>query len=118
MRILVCGSRHCDRAMSELVWNKLMQIIPKNEPCTIIHGAASGVDTQAMIVADMLPNCKHLPFEPDWHTYGRAAGPIRNRRMLDEGKPDIVVAFPGGRGTANMVKQAREYGVKVIEVQE
>jgi hypothetical protein len=31
--------------------------------------------------------------------------------MLDQGKPDLVVAFPGGRGTANLVKQARAAGV-------
>ncbi|KZY50995.1 hypothetical protein A3734_06445 [Sulfitobacter sp. HI0054] len=116
MRILVCGSRHCDEELSDLVWNRLQDIIPGNEPCTIIHGAAPGVDTQAMIVADMLPNCKHLPFEAEWNKHGRAAGPIRNKRMLDEGKPDLVVAFPGGRGTANMVKQAKAGGFKVIEV--
>jgi hypothetical protein len=37
--------------------------------------------------------------------------------MLDEGKPDLVLAFPGGRGTANMMRQARERGVRVVEVQ-
>jgi hypothetical protein len=40
-------------------------------------------------------------------------GPIRNKPMLEEGKPDLVVAFPSGRGTANMMKQAREAGVPV-----
>jgi UDP-N-acetylmuramoylalanine-D-glutamate ligase len=55
-------------------------------------------------------------YEADWDTHGKAAGPIRNKRMLDEGKPDLVVAFPGGRGTANMISQARKAGVEVIEV--
>ena len=36
--------------------------------------------------------------------------------MLDHGKPDIVVAFPGGRGTADMVKRAEDAGVRVIRV--
>jgi hypothetical protein len=36
--------------------------------------------------------------------------------MLDEGIPDLVVAFPGGRGTANMVRQARERGFEILEV--
>jgi hypothetical protein len=36
--------------------------------------------------------------------------------MLAEGKPEMVLAFPGGRGTANMVKQARSAGVSVCEV--
>jgi ABC-type Fe3+-hydroxamate transport system substrate-binding protein len=46
--------------------------------------------------------------------YGPSAGPIRNGRML-EYKPDLVIAFPGGRGTANMVKQARKAGIAVVE---
>lgn len=70
-----------------------------------------------MIAAQTLPGVKHLPFEADWHTHGRAAGPIRNRRMIEEGKPDLVVAFPGGRGTANMVNQARAAGIEVREVE-
>lgn len=55
-------------------------------------------------------------YEADWAHEGRAAGPIRNMRMLDEGIPDLVVAFPGGRGTANMVRQAKERGFEVLEV--
>jgi hypothetical protein len=43
-------------------------------------------------------------------------GPIRNKQMLEEGKPDLMVAFPGERGTANMCKQAREAGVPVMVV--
>jgi hypothetical protein len=39
----------------------------------------------------------------------------RNQQMLDEGRPDLVVAFPGGAGTANMVKLARAIGCEVIE---
>jgi len=54
-----------------------------------------------------------MPFPADWSRHGKSAGPIRNRQMLIEGRPDIVVAFPGGKGTANMIKQAVEAGVKV-----
>src|SRR5215475_12388663 len=52
----------------------------------------------------------------DWGQFGSGAGPIRNSKMLAEGKPEMVLAFPGGRGTANMVKQARSAGVSVCEV--
>ncbi len=52
-------------------------------------------------------------FRPDWKRFRRAAGPIRNKQMITEGKPDLVVAFPGGRGTANMVELARAAGVPV-----
>lgn len=46
-----------------------------------------------------------------------AAGPIRNSRMLREGKPDLVLAFPGHGGTADMVKQAGEAGVGVMKAE-
>lgn len=54
-------------------------------------------------------------FPADWERNGRAAGPIRNRQMLD-GKPDLVIAFPGGKGTADMVAEAKRRGIAVREV--
>jgi hypothetical protein len=51
----------------------------------------------------------------DWKRLGTAAGPARNAKMLRDGKPDMVIAFKGGRGTANMVKQATEAGVTVFD---
>ena len=48
----------------------------------------------------------------------RGAGPERNARMLAEGRPDLVVAFPGGTGTADMVRRAKAAGVRVVEVVE
>jgi hypothetical protein len=78
----------------------------------IIHGAAPGADTLAARWAEL----RQVPVEAlpaDWEKRDRAAGPIRNARMLAEGKPDLVVAFPGGRGTANMCKQARAAGGEV-----
>lgn len=52
-------------------------------------------------------------FPANWDAHGRAAGAIRNKQMLLEGKPDLVIAFPGGRGTADMVRRAQEAGVVV-----
>jgi hypothetical protein len=114
MRVLICGGRDPSPEVCDRVWNWVMENCSAGD--VVIHGAASGVDTQAMIAAQTLPGVKHLPFQADWHTHGRAAGPIRNKRMLTEGKPDLVVAFPGGRGTENMKKQAKAAGVPVQEV--
>lgn len=114
MRVLICGGRNPSSEICDAVWNWVMENCSSGD--VVIHGAARGVDEQAMIAAQTLPGVKHLPFEADWNRYGRAAGPFRNRRMLEEGKPDFVVAFPGGRGTANMVSQAKAAGVKVVEV--
>jgi hypothetical protein len=49
----------------------------------------------------------------DWERYGPAAGPIRNRAALAH-RPDVVVAFPGGKGTADMVRQAERAGIDVV----
>src|SRR5690348_8540698 len=62
---------------------------------TIISGAARGVDTVALDWA-VINWCPSEEYPADWDTHGKAAGPIRNKQMLEEGKPDLVVAFPGG----------------------
>ena len=46
----------------------------------------------------------------------RMGGPLRNQRMLHEGKPDLVVVFPGGGGTKDMVRRAVKAGVAIHEV--
>lgn len=56
------------------------------------------------------------PHPADWKRHGRAAGPIRNQKMLEE-KPEMVVAFPGGKGTADMVKKAGQAGIEVFVVE-
>ena len=114
MRILICGGRDPSDEVCDAVWNWVMEHCEPGD--VVIHGAARGVDTQAMIAAQTLPGVKHLPFQADWHAHGKAAGPLRNQRMIDEGKPDRVVAFPGGRGTADMVRRAKAAGLSVEEI--
>ena len=82
----------------------------------IIHGGARGADNEAGYWARRQLISEER-YEADWDRDGKAAGPIRNQRMLDEGMPDLVVAFPGGRGTADMVKRARAAGVPVMEIE-
>lgn len=79
----------------------------------IIAGKARGADTLAI---DWAVNnwIDFQEFPADWDKHGKAAGPIRNQQMLDEGKPDLVVAFPGGRGTADMVRRAKKAGVETL----
>jgi hypothetical protein len=81
----------------------------------IIHGGATGADTLAQAYANdrVIPT---LVFKADWDKYGRAAGPKRNAAMLKQGKPDLVIAFPGGKGTADMVRRAEAAGVPVRRV--
>lgn len=114
MRVLVCGGRDYDDR--DHIWNTLTAIDAEKRIEVVIHGAATGADSEGMIWAQAMPGCKHAPFRADWRTHGKAAGPIRNQRMLDEGKPDLVIAFPGGRGTADMVRRALAAGVEVREI--
>ena len=55
-------------------------------------------------------------FKADWETFGKAAGPIRNQEMLVLSMPELVVAFPGGRGTEDMIKRSKKAGVEVISL--
>lgn len=80
----------------------------------IIHGGANGADQLAGAFGEAF-GIAVATFKADW-SRGKSGGPIRNQRMLDEAKPDMVLAFPGGTGTANMVKLAKEANVKVVEV--
>ena len=110
-KVLVCGGR--DYGDRETVQRALDRI----KPAEIIHGAARGADTLAGAYAlERDIPCRRFP--ANWRRHGRSAGFRRNRQMLDEGKPDLVVAFPGGPGTRNMVKIALERGFPVKTVDE
>lgn len=109
MRLLVCGSR--DYANGQRVYDE----IAARKPSVVIHGAYRGADTLADEAADRL-GIERLPFPADWTKHGKKAGPLRNQRMLDEGKPDLVLAFPGHTGTADMKCRARENNIPVIEI--
>lgn len=114
LRVLVCGGR--DFSDVELLDGTLDAIDSSRGPIkTIIHGNAPGADYWARTWA-VEQGRLEAPFRADWHAHGKAAGPLRNQRMLDEGRPDLVVAFPGGRGTADMVRRAKAAGLEVIEV--
>ena len=113
MRLLVCGGRDFDDF--EVVNEELTWLSGSHHIEVIIHGGARGADTLAGEWAKL---CR-IPvqvFRAQWGAHGRSAGPVRNRQMIVEGKPDFVLAFPGGRGTANMIEQAREAGITVKEV--
>jgi hypothetical protein len=107
LRILIAGGRDLQ---PDLVARWLNEHL--TGPLVVIHGDARGADQGAVIFG--AGRAEVIPFPADWEKHGRAAGAIRNRQMLVEGKPDLVIAFPGGRGTADCCKQAREHGVAVL----
>jgi hypothetical protein len=58
----------------------------------------------------------HHTERADWRRFGRAAGPIRNKKMLTDHRPARLIAFVGGDGTADAMAQARQMGIAVIEI--
>lgn len=109
MRVLICGGR-------DFTDHKLLEgTLDKYAITAIINGGARGADALSTLYARV----KSIPLEihyARWDLHGKAAGPIRNQRMLDEGRPDLVLAFPGGIGTNDMVQRAIKAGVKVIQI--
>lgn len=112
-RVLVCGGRDFnDRALVDLTLYSLHAATPIS---VIVHGGATGADTLARVWA--YRNCvPAIDFPANWDADGKAAGPIRNAKMLKVGQPDLVVAFPGGRGTDDMIARAERAGVEVLRV--
>ena len=62
-------------------------------------------------------NIPQIEVSAEWDKFGKLAGPKRNKKILESYKPEILIAFPGGAGTANMVNLANQYGVKVIHAE-
>lgn len=113
--VLVCGGRAFDD--HRCVFRTLDVLHAKRRIALIVHGDATGADRWADRWAHTGGNdIGRMAFPADWERHGRAAGPIRNAEMLRAAKPDVVVAFPGGKGTADMVRRAKAAGVDVIEV--
>ena len=110
MRVLVAGGRDFnDFLLVSVVLNSLHK---KENISTVISGAAKGADKLGEYWASD-NNVRVERYPALWHIHGKSAGHIRNQQMLDEGKPDLVIVFKGGRGSENMVERARKSGVKV-----
>lgn len=109
--VLVCGSRNFkQRSFMEFALGKHLR-----PGATVIHGDCRGADKMAGEIATQL-GLEVKAFPADWKR-GKRAGPERNQRMIDEGKPEIVIAFPVGEstGTKDLIERARRAGVKVYQ---
>lgn len=107
--VIVCGGRnYADR---DRVY-EVLDVIHANLPIDfIVHGCALGADKLANDWARE-HGVDRLEYPADWRIHGRGAGPIRNQLMADAGAA-LCVAFPGGRGTADMVRRATAAGIPV-----
>lgn len=115
MKVLVCGGR--DFRDREWLYAGLEMLHQVTGGITeLIEGGASGADCLAANWAKWkgsYTDLKHTTVKAEWEQYGRRAGMIRNAEMAKL-KPDIVLACPGGKGTANMVALAKSKGISVV----
>lgn len=116
MRVIVCGGRdYEDQTTVAEVLRAIALPWDLDDPITLVHGDAPGADRLAAAFWTHSVDGNVESFPADWKRHGKGAGPTRNQQMLDAGA-DLVIAFPGGRGTADMVDRARKAGVIVLEV--
>ena len=113
MKVAVCGGR--DFNHYGMVCGALNAVHKKHGVTLIIHGGCSGADQLSAEWAEGL-DIPTRAYPADWEKHGRKAGPLRNQEMIDHGKPDALVAFPGGRGTADMVARAKTANIPIWEI--
>lgn len=121
---IVCGGR--DLTDRDLVFHALDTLWKQGRFEAIVEGGQrtrdkktgqliGGADfwAHAWAVARGVP---HFTEPADWDKWGKRAGPIRNLAMITKFDPKLVVAFPGGRGTADMIERAEEYGITALRI--
>lgn len=112
MRVLICGGRHYSD--KKAVYDFLDMMHTTYTITLLIEGGATGAD----MIANQWARERRVKFHTEqakWEQYKRAAGPIRNNEMLMK-NPQVVIAFPGGIGTKNMMNQAKNLGIEVIDI--
>ncbi len=112
MKVLVCGGRAFDDR--EFIFSELDRLHAQYGFRTVIEGDAHGVDRIAGEWA-RARGIGLVEFPADWKNEGRHAALVRNLRMLNEGKPDLVVAFPGGNGTWYTCSHAEKLGIPIVK---
>ncbi len=113
-RVLICGGREYDNIA------QFMQVMESVRPYLdpkycIITGLAHGADSLGhwFAVRNGIPL---IGMPANWMYFDKAAGTIRNGWMLEYATPDLVIAFPGGPGTRDMIARSRARGIDVLEV--
>lgn len=125
-RLLITGSRNFGNQGSFDI--ALMRTALKDARCrlanagfdriVLVHGGARGADQLAAAVGKSMGFVLE-PHPAQWNVHGKAAGPIRNKEMVNLGA-DLMLAFPRGtsRGTRGCMQLAAEAGIEVVNVTE
>jgi len=119
-RILVCGGREYNdyRTLSKVLHAlNPIEIIQGGQKKQIAQNVYVGADYHALQFA-IENGISNQTFKANWDLYGKMAGPIRNKEMLEQSNPDFTVAFLGGNGTLDMINQTLKSGRSVLKVNE
>ena len=115
MRVVVTGSRNLEDydLVLDSIWGQMK--VTEFRKVRIASGGARGADSLAKKIS-INREVSFTEYVADWEKHGNAAGPIRNRDMIDDFDPDIVLAFPGpkSKGTWDCVKYALSRGIQVL----
>lgn len=111
MKVIVTGGRDYDNVA------KVKEVLDLLKPSTLIEGGAQGTDFIAKCWA-FAEEVSVITVAANWDKHGKAAGPIRNAAMLDAHPDAVVVAFPGGKGTQNCIREALKRNMLVLNILE
>lgn len=127
--VLVTGGRKYSNRTH--LWSVLDELHSLHPNIFIIHGDATGADSLAdswAMVRLGKDRLRRFPAKwtvtmdtPKWrirwdkhgNPYDMLAGADRNQQMIDEGKPNLVLAFPGGSGTNDMLRKAKSAKIAI-----
>lgn len=131
MRIVVTGGRDYTNFADVCEVLHFIRRGSNDEETVLINGLANGADSLCRLWA-IQNNVEPMDFPAKWDDldaegavirtrrdgskYNMAAGFIRNQAMIDVGKPSILVAFPGGRGTLDMVNRCRKAMLPIFTI--
>ena len=110
MKVIVTGGRYYNGG------GIVSAELSKLNPSLVIEGGATGADYFAKMWAGA-NEVESKTYYADWSLHGSAAGPIRNKKMIDENLDAVLLVFPGGKGTADCRRYAEKMGLKIIEAQ-
>ena len=116
--VLVCGGRNYGLTYEEQehIFKILHSIHDRRGIGTVVEGGAKGADAVASYWAKV-NFVLNKQYKADWKHYGKRAGIVRNIQMLEEEDIDLVIAFPGGRGTGDMVHRALVANIEVMRIE-
>lgn len=116
MKVIIAGSRTLGHGSPQDNLTIMRQVIQESgfHVSTVLSGGAQGID----ILGECWALENNIPiqrFNPNWRSYGKAAGPIRNRAMARAGEALIAIWNGTSKGTANMIQEAKKEKIPVYE---